>query len=118
MQLSKIDISNGFHRIGMCPTDAMRLAVLFPSQPGKEKLVGIPLTLPMGWAESPPAFCAVKEMVADLANWSLKGRRDVHTDRPHRLDPIAESPVPENLNASPLCKALTPTRLVPPIDQD
>jgi hypothetical protein len=30
--------------------------------------VAIPLTLPMGWAHSPPYFCAFTELVADMAN--------------------------------------------------
>ena len=47
--LSKIDISDGFYRVGLCPRDAIRLGVLFPSLPGEQPLIGLPLTLPMGW---------------------------------------------------------------------
>ena len=43
--LSKIDISGGFYRVGLRPNDAIRLAVLFPSLPNKEQLIGIPLVL-------------------------------------------------------------------------
>ena len=31
-------------------------------------MVAIPLTLPMGWKNSPPLFCTATETVADLAN--------------------------------------------------
>ena len=56
--------------------------------------MGIPLTLPMGWAESPPAFCAATKTAKDPANWMLEGQRDPCSDTPHQLDKIAESPLP------------------------
>ena len=71
--LSKINIAHGFYRIGLRPTDAIKLAVLFPTAPGKEPLIGIPLTLPMGWVESPPALCMATETVANLTNEKLEG---------------------------------------------
>jgi len=42
----------------------------------------------MGWVESPPAFCAVTETIADLAN------RRIHRKHAplHRLDQISETP--------------------------
>ena len=91
--LSKIDIADGFYRIGLRPDGALRLGVLFPSRPNERQLIGIPLVLPMGWAESPPAFCSSTETVADLANTALA----VNAARlalPHRLDVISESIIP------------------------
>ena len=92
--MSKIDIADGFYRLGLRPTDAPKLAVLFPTRPGEEQLVGIPLTLPMGWLESPPAFCTMTETTTDLANAVLNGRMDTVVSLPHRLDAVSETPEP------------------------
>ena len=54
-------------------------------------MVAIPLTLPMGWKNSPPLFCTVTETVADLANESLHSH---HPRKPHKLDDRAESIAP------------------------
>ena len=35
-------------------------------------MVAIPLTLPMGWKNSPPLFCTSTETVADLDNEALR----------------------------------------------
>ena len=36
--------------------DIPTLSVAFPVGPGEEPVVALPLTLPMGWTESPPYF--------------------------------------------------------------
>ena len=95
--LSKIDISDGFYRIWLRAEDIPKMAVLFPSRRGEEALVGLPLTLPMGWAESPPYFCSTTETVADLANAQLARN---HKPPPHRLDELAESPVDDEAQTS------------------
>lgn len=89
--LSKIDISDGFYRIQLRPEDALSLAVLLPSMAGEPPMVAIPLSLPMGWVESPPTFCAATETAADLANarYSLWPRQ---LCTKHRLDADADSP--------------------------
>ena len=92
VQMAKIDIADGFYRIGIRPSDALKLAVLFPTRRGEEPLVGVPLTLPMGWKESPPAFCTATETAADLANELLKDSNQLYSS-PHRLDAISESPI-------------------------
>ena len=95
--LSKIDIADGFYRIWVKAEDIPKLAVSFPSRPGEEPLVAFPLTLPMGWRESPPWFCTATETVADLANEAL---RRVLDQLPHRLDELAETqPQPDPLAA-------------------
>ena len=50
-----------------------------------------PLTLPMGWKNSPPLFCPATETVADLANDYL---RSYQPSKPHKLDNRAEVIVP------------------------
>ena len=63
--------------------------MLLPATPGTELPVGLPLVLPMGWAESPPAFCTAAETVADPANNALEGKE--HPPR-HCLEVLAETP--------------------------
>jgi hypothetical protein len=87
--LIKVDISDGFYRIHLNPTDAPVLGVAFPQAPDGTKLVAIPLTLPMGWVLSPPYFTAATETIADMANAALKLN---HIPGPHRLDSIADAP--------------------------
>ena len=48
VHMIKADVSNGFYRIGLHPSDAAKLGLVFPSEAGEEHLVAIPLTLPMG----------------------------------------------------------------------
>ena len=68
VHLGKADLSDGFYRLQVADTGILKLAVAFPKYPNEEQLVALPLSLPMGWVDSPPAFCAVTETVADLAN--------------------------------------------------
>jgi Reverse transcriptase (RNA-dependent DNA polymerase). len=72
--LLKLDIADGFYRIDLCPEDIPRLGVVFPGPPGTEPLVALPLVLPMGWKNSPPAFCTATETVADLANNAIRSQ--------------------------------------------
>jgi hypothetical protein len=87
--LIKIDISDGFYRVHLNPTDAPRLGVAFPPAPDGTQLVALPLTLPMGWVLSPPYFTAATESIADLANVQMKLNYD---PGPHRLDSLADAP--------------------------
>ena len=66
----KVDVSDEFYQISLRPADAPKLELLFPGKDSKE-LVTVPLTLPMGWKNSPPLFCMATETVADLANIAL-----------------------------------------------
>jgi len=85
---NKIDISDGFYRIPLDGNTAPNLAIILPALPGEPPLVAIPLSLPMGWVESPPLFCAFTETIADLSNHRYHRR---HAP-PHRLDAIADTP--------------------------
>jgi hypothetical protein len=84
VHLSKIDIADGFYRIGINTNDIPKLGIMLPGSYG-EKLVGFPLVLPMGWMQSPPIFTAATETVADLANQKLQ---DQVRCGPHRLDVV------------------------------
>jgi hypothetical protein len=66
--VAKTDMADGFYRVPLSTSGIPKLGVILPRFPNEEQLVAFPLVLPMGWVESPPAFCAATETVADLAN--------------------------------------------------
>ena len=81
--LLKADVSDGIYRIGIRPIDAPKLGLILPSGKEKEQMVAIPLTLPMGWKNSPLLFCTATETVADLANEALRTHQP---SKQHLLD--------------------------------
>lgn len=88
--MAKIDIADRFYRVWTSANTCPKLGVLLPQQATEPQLVAFPLSLPMGWVESPPAFCAASETAADLAN-----QRFHHQYAPpHRLDDVSETPPP------------------------
>ena len=93
VKLLKVDLSDGFYRVHLNVDDIAKLGVVFPTRPGEEPLVALPLVLPMGWKNSPPIFSALTETIADLANWRIKHG---YPAPPHHLDNEAASIVPEN----------------------
>jgi len=109
----KIDIADGFYRVWLHIHDIPTLAVAIPHLPGEPDLLALPLALPMGWTQSPPAFCTVTETIADVANSYLHRHR--HWP-PHRLDPLADSPSLDAiaLPAPTSATAATTTSLPPP----
>ena len=58
----KADFCDGFYNIGLRPTDAPNLGLIFPSDK---------ITLPMVWKKSPLIFCVSRETVLDLSNTAL-----------------------------------------------
>jgi hypothetical protein len=111
--LHKIDIADGFYRVWLQAEAALKLAVVLPSAEGQEPLLAIPLALPMGWVESPPAFCAVTETAADLANQKMHHRHAPH----HRLEGLANTTPPDTdqeATPEPTATALPPSLLPPP----
>ena len=84
----KVDLSDGFYRVWLRPSDAPVLGVAFPSLPDEEPLVAFPLVLPMGWCESPPYFCALTETIADLTNDRIAAHWD---PPPHPLEDLAST---------------------------
>jgi hypothetical protein len=70
--MSKVDISDGFYRIWLTADEAVALSIMLLKVPGEPQLIAIPLTLPMGWVELPPIFCAVTKTAADLTNCHFK----------------------------------------------
>ena len=69
VNLSKYDLADTFMRVGLAPSMILKLAVAVPTTlPDEDPLIAVPMVLPMGWMESPPAFCTVTETIVDLAN--------------------------------------------------
>lgn len=87
----KLDVSDGFYRVPLRAADIPGLGIALPSAPGEPRLIAFPLTLPMGWTESPPTFCTTTETVVDLANTYMG-----HWDPPvYPLETVADTrPVP------------------------
>ena len=67
-EMMKIDLADSFYRIPLNIDNIPKLGVGFPVRERDEHLVDFPLVLPMGWVNSPPAFCAARETSADIAN--------------------------------------------------
>ena len=90
--LNKMDLSDGFYRVDLIPEDIPKLALIFPTRPGEEPLIALPLVLPMGWKNSPPIFCSITETIADVTNDLL--RETDHCPEPHHLDTLASTITP------------------------
>lgn len=95
--LGKIVIADGFDRIMLQASDIPRLGVILPTSSG-EPLVALPLSLPMGWVESPPYFTAATETACDLLNSELRRTTSLP---PHPLKSLAATPPPEVTNSLP-----------------
>ena len=91
--MMKVDIADGFYRVGLAPEDVPYLGVCLPPDTDGKTLVAFPLVLLMGWVESPPQFCAITETVADLANTALR-EQTPRLRTSHRLDQVSESTIP------------------------
>ncbi|KAG7360528.1 hypothetical protein IV203_035627 [Nitzschia inconspicua] len=65
--LTKIDIKDGYWRMRVCEDGKWNFAYTLPrSDPKHELIVVLCLTLPTGWVDSPPFFCAVTETARDI----------------------------------------------------
>lgn len=111
--LCKLDVSDGFYRISLSSSGALKLAVVLPPTEGEPQLVAIPLSLPMGWKQSPPAFCAATETAADLVNRALHH----HYSPPHHLDHLAETPPPDPPAPTPFPQVPGAPKPVPSLPQ-
>jgi hypothetical protein len=86
--LSKVNIADGVYRIWVKAADVPKLGVMLPSEPGQERLVGLPVVLYVGWKESPYMFMSATETMTDFANDQItQGTKQP----PHRLEIKAES---------------------------
>jgi hypothetical protein len=65
--LGKVDLADGFYQVWVAAGDIASLGVVLPRYADEDQLVAFPLTLTMGWVESPLYFCAFTETVANIA---------------------------------------------------
>jgi hypothetical protein len=110
VQLSKIDIADGFYRVWLQLADIVKLGVALPTSYGQPLLVAFPLALPMGWVESPPYFTALTETACDLANNELRAREKRPRNTAHRLEAVAATPPPGAVEAEEKGEAARFTR--------
>ena len=59
--MMRVDIADGFYRVGLAPEDVPSLGVCLHLGPDGKTMVAFPLVLPMGWVKSPPQFCSVTD---------------------------------------------------------
>jgi hypothetical protein len=84
----KIDLADGYYRVPLSPYASLEVAVVLPGDGDHKYLIGIPLSLPMGWTFSPPYFCVYTETITDIANAPL-GHPSLP---PHPLEPSLHLP--------------------------
>jgi len=94
-RLAKIDVADGFYRVGLRPADIPKLGVILPHTSTGAPLVAFPLALPMGWVESPPFFTALTETACDLANAATLRRGAADLPRVHPLESVSQTPAPD-----------------------
>ena len=92
VMLSKTDLSDGFYQLHLSPSGALQLAMPFPSNHGESPLVAVLTRLPIDWTESPPAFSAATETIADITNQLLE--ESLSMPPSHPLETLASTPVP------------------------
>ena len=69
VRVSKLDVTDAYHRGTVKPAQVGTFAYVIPSAPGDEGIfICIDLVLPMGWVDSPKFFCAFSETMTDVAN--------------------------------------------------
>jgi hypothetical protein len=80
--MCKIDLSDGYYRVPLNEDASLQLAVILPPDNMPNNLIALPLSLPMGWKESPPYFCAFTETIADSSNSDLALGQTAYPDHP------------------------------------
>ena len=69
VRVSKLDVTDAYHRGTLKPSQVGAFAYVVPSVPEDDAiLICIDLVLPMGWVDSPKFFCAFSETLTDVAN--------------------------------------------------
>jgi hypothetical protein len=110
--MAKLDLADGYYRVPLAPSASLQLAVVLPGDGVHDRLIGIPLCLPMGWTYSPPYFCAFTETATDIANASLTNS----TLPPHPLEhtsQLATLPAEEQFHTTAFCPLGPPS--LPPL---
>ena len=87
--LCKFDLADAYMCIWVRAEDVPSVAFLIPKETAdKEQLVGLHLSIPMGYMESTDFFCTATETVKDRALATINRRSKTP---PHPLETLAES---------------------------
>ena len=65
--MMKVDLTDGFWRVMAKEGEEWNFAYVLPNHPGKPVEIVVPAALQMGWALSPPFFCAASETARDVS---------------------------------------------------
>ena len=100
--LMKTDIKDGFWRMVCAEGFEWNFAYVLPSLPGQPVEIVVPSALQMGWALSPPFFCAASETARDIAASYVS--EPIGSIPPHPMEhltmPDVEVTLPNLQNAS------------------
>jgi hypothetical protein len=80
---SKIDLSNGFWRMIVEEDSKWNFCYVMPDPEGSPVRIVVPSALQMGWAESPPYFCAATQAGRDVIEYLIDEKFDLP---PHPLE--------------------------------
>jgi hypothetical protein len=71
---SKVDLSDGFWRMIVQPSQRWNFCYVMPDPPGSPIRIVIPSALQMGWTESPAYFCTATETGRDIIQWLIEAK--------------------------------------------
>ena len=77
---AKWDIKDGFWRMQCQEGEEWNFCYVLPQEPGKPIKLVVPVSLQMGWVESPPYFCAASETARDIATQYVEAPMGTLTD--------------------------------------
>jgi hypothetical protein len=80
---SKIDLSDGFWRMIVAEESKWNFCYVMPDAEGSPVRIVVPSALQMGWAESPPFFCAATQAGRDVIEYLIDQKFDLP---PHPLE--------------------------------
>jgi len=96
--LSKINLANDFYQISLQPTNVPKLSIVLPTHNNKGPAVAFPISLPMGWTNSPPILCMATKTIANITN--TKVLQCTNATR-HQVETISQTHPPIHQPLSP-----------------
>ena len=74
VSMTKLDLKDGFWRLDCEDGEEWNFAYVLPQPEGEPVKLVVPISLQMGWIESPSFFCAASEMARDVAEGHINER--------------------------------------------
>jgi hypothetical protein len=84
--MAKWDIKDGFWHLNAKTGDEWNFAYVLPQPPGEPVKIVVPMSLQMGWVESPPYFCTATETSSNIATKYCK--TEIGTLPIHKFDDL------------------------------